>query len=213
MRFRTSILHKNQDAAVEADRAAGFTIIRSKIAPVVFAFKTLGDNGRVWLKAYRGKGVRTAANYTFGNMGRAEAYAEEFARTEAAGIARRKAREAEKKAKRSSLKASDFWAVGDVVYTSWGYDQTNVEYYQIVEVKDRSVMIRQVAVNSSDQPGSPYGGQIQPRRNEFVGAAYLSPINEHGGFTAGPTWGKDKPAHRHPAYKWNGKAKYTSSYH
>ena len=32
----------------------------------------------------------------------------------------------------------------DVFYTSWGYDQTNVEFYQVTEVKGLFVWIRQI---------------------------------------------------------------------
>ena len=34
---------------------------------------------------------------------------------------------------------------GDIVYTSWGYDQTNIDFYQVVEVVGRAtVVIRQL---------------------------------------------------------------------
>jgi hypothetical protein len=33
------------------------------------------------------------------------------------------------------------WKVGDLAYTSWGYEQTNVELYQVIEVKSRTKMV------------------------------------------------------------------------
>lgn len=211
--MKSRFLHEDQAAAIEAARKGGWRIVRSKVAPTVtFAFK-LWPDGKVWLQAWRGSAVRNAANYSFRNMARAEAYAAEFAANEAKAMARKKADQEDKAEKRKNLRAADFWQVGDVVYTSWGYDQTNVEYYQILEVKARSVKIQQIAMNSSDQPGGPMGGYAQPRRYEFVGNPYLSPIDEHGGFTAGPTWKEKTPSFRHRAYKWDGKARYTSSYH
>jgi hypothetical protein len=205
-------LYETLDQALAADRKAGFRIVRSKLVPnLIFAF---ADRGVYSLKAYVGdKATKPRFYYSFRTPERREAYAKEFAESEAANQAYKAKHAEEKKQKRANLKASDFWQVGDVVYTSWGYDQTNVEYYQILEVKARSVKIQQIKVNSSDQPGSPTGGLVQPRRGEFVGNPYLSPIDENGGFTAGPTWKKSKPSFRHRAYKWNGKAKYTSSYH
>lgn len=33
--------------------------------------------------------------------------------------------------------------VGDIFYTSWGYDQTNVEFYKVVRVSKSSVWVQQ----------------------------------------------------------------------
>ena len=35
--------------------------------------------------------------------------------------------------------------VGDVLYTSWGYDETHVDFYQVVEVKDKSVVVCKIS--------------------------------------------------------------------
>ena len=34
--------------------------------------------------------------------------------------------------------------VGDVIYNSWGYEQTNVDFYQVVRRTDKSVTLRQL---------------------------------------------------------------------
>jgi len=34
--------------------------------------------------------------------------------------------------------------VGDILYTSWGYDQTNVDFFQVLEVKDCFCHIKQI---------------------------------------------------------------------
>lgn len=34
--------------------------------------------------------------------------------------------------------------VGDVLYTSWGYDQTNVEFYEIINVRGHAVDLREL---------------------------------------------------------------------
>ena len=46
---------------------------------------------------------------------------------------------AERKAYKHTLK------VGDILYASWGYDQTNIDFYEVTEVvSDKSVRIRQL---------------------------------------------------------------------
>ena len=34
--------------------------------------------------------------------------------------------------------------VGDILYSSWGYDQTNIEFFKVVKVSEFSVWIQQV---------------------------------------------------------------------
>lgn len=38
--------------------------------------------------------------------------------------------------------------VGQIYYTSWGYDQTNVDFYEIVEVKGKQVKIQEIGAKS-----------------------------------------------------------------
>jgi hypothetical protein len=58
--------------------------------------------------------------------------------------------------------------VGDVVRTCWGYDQTNVEYFQVTALIGATMVeLREIA-----QEGEETGfmcGQCVPMRNEFIG--------------------------------------------
>ena len=45
--------------------------------------------------------------------------------------------------------------VGDIFYTSWGYDQTNVEFYKVVRATKSSVWIQQTGQTRED---AAYGG-------------------------------------------------------
>lgn len=192
-------------------RKNGWTIIKSKLAAATFSMKE--TNGRIWVKAFRGPtSCKPSFFYTFKNMQVAEENALAFVKQCQEREAYQAREAAEKKANRAALKASNHWTVGDTVYTSWGYDQTNVDFFQIVALKPRSVVVRQVSVNCSDN-GGPSGGLIAPRRFEFVGPEIFCPLDVNGSFSAGPCWNKERPAFRHPCYKWNGKAKYTSSNH
>jgi hypothetical protein len=39
--------------------------------------------------------------------------------------------------------------VGDILYSSWGYDQTNIEFFKVVKVSEFSVWIQQVRAKIS----------------------------------------------------------------
>ena len=44
----------------------------------------------------------------------------------------------------SNLSAADHFKVGDIVVNSWGCEQTNVEFYQVIAVKNKTITVREV---------------------------------------------------------------------
>lgn len=88
--------------------------------------------------------------------------------------------------------------MGDILYSSWGYDQTNIDFYQVTKVMAKSVMIAQI---KSDMPKGEEGfmtGKVIPVKDAFVGAPMLKKITKSGGCKiasyawAGPWDGKPK---------------------
>ena len=60
--------------------------------------------------------------------------------------------------------------VGDIYYSSWGYDQTNVDFYQVVALKGKhTAVIRQIA--NDYLGGCDMQGMVRPRRDVFEGEA------------------------------------------
>jgi hypothetical protein len=69
--------------------------------------------------------------------------------------------------------------VGDIFYCSWGYDQTNIDFYQVTQVKGKNVVIREIGKVSP-------GGDVTSERvvadpNEFVGPPMLKRLQQAGG--------------------------------
>lgn len=159
-------------------------------------------NGKTYQKIWASLSGRQLSFYSFTSEVEAEKY---LATVVHQTNRQQEAKQARKKAAaeaRAALKASDHYAVGDVVYASWGYDQTNIDWYQVVEVGAKSVKIRPVAAASSDA-GGPTGGHTQPIRGRFTGEAQIRILSPDGSI-------RD----RHSGlYKWDGRPKYTSSYH
>lgn len=59
--------------------------------------------------------------------------------------------------------------VGSILYTNWGYDQTNVEFFQIMSIKGNTVFIREVEQDSIGQTGY-MSCTVIPRPNVFCGS-------------------------------------------
>ncbi len=61
-------------------------------------------------------------------------------------------------------------AVGDIAYSSWGYDQTNIDYYQVVKVSAASVWLRPVAAQRTETGWAT--GTTEPLPGQFTGPAF-----------------------------------------
>lgn len=58
------------------------------------------------------------------------------------------------------------YRVGDVLYTSWGYDQTNVEFFEVTGIKGRMVTLREIGEKQIDT--GPMQGRVVPLVGEYV---------------------------------------------
>lgn len=63
---------------------------------------------------------------------------------------------------------------GDIFYTSWGYEQTNTEFYQVTRASEASVWLREIA---RDKTTTGFMcGEVLPRPGEFVGEEFRRKI-------------------------------------
>jgi len=119
---------------------------------VVFARAEHGAGGRVSVAAFVGKGAKSRHYYGFPSAARADAWVESFA-AECARVAASKAADAQVK----KIRAAAFvmpYSVGDVLQGSWGYDQTNQEFYEVVAIYGKRAIgiraLRQALVEGSE---------------------------------------------------------------
>lgn len=57
--------------------------------------------------------------------------------------------------------------VGDIFSSSWGYDQTNVDFYQVVKVLNKSVEVQRISGN--EVPTGMMQGETTPCVGAFCG--------------------------------------------
>lgn len=95
-------------------------------------------------RLFIGKAAKPAWSYRFANAAdRERKITESFA-----GLTARAEYKAKVRAERKAFTHS--YKVGDIFKCSWGYDQTNVNYYQVIETKGKSVTVREIAQKSID---------------------------------------------------------------
>lgn len=100
------------------------------------------ENGpRFSAKGFSGKKAKSDFYFTFKTLEQMQAHVRNYFETAEKVIAAK----AERKATRVSVNAADFYKVGDIVSASWGYDQTNVDFFKVTAVLGKSVRIVEVA--------------------------------------------------------------------
>ncbi len=70
------------------------------------------------------------------------------------------------------------YKVDDVLVSSWGYEQTNIDFYQVVGVGEKSIKIRKIGKKQVSSRGQQDG--VVPVRNNFIGPVFTSIPNPHG---------------------------------
>jgi len=144
-------------------------VIRPKgVDAVVYLYER---EGRFVAKAFKGKAINPAFFYGFPSAEHRAAYVAEQCRL---WIERAK-RDAEYVAERDARSAQEYAAlkVGDVLYSSWGYEQTNVEFYQVLAKRGKGSVIVQQIGEICDYNGHDMSGRKMPKIGVFVGEPML----------------------------------------
>jgi len=120
------------------------------------------------IAAFCGKRTKPDINEYTPNPQAAERRIEDYFR----GVAAHARYRAERRAAHRQVDMAPY-AVGAILHASGGYDMTWNEYFQIVAVKGRSVVLRPVASEVVEGYGG-YSGQERPVRDAFVGDGELT---------------------------------------
>jgi hypothetical protein len=68
--------------------------------------------------------------------------------------------------------------VGDLYYDSWGYEQTNIDFYQVVELRGKTkVVLRRIHSEVVHYSDNSYSGRKKPLRDQFS-TQYPDPVEK-----------------------------------
>lgn len=140
---------------------SGSNKIQSKLSSAVVYIR-----GDLYALGFVGKAEKPAFNYRFESAIARAKYVGEWMQMQDKRAAEKLEAKAVKKAQGRVL------AVGDVLCASWGYDQTNIDFYQVVElVGAKSVKVRAIAGDRIENQGD--RGQVVPVADQFIGEAFV----------------------------------------
>lgn len=119
---------------------------------------------------YLGKRTKPEAHLIFPSLEARDAYLARFVE-KAERFAREKAeRKAAEKAARAAF--THGYALGDILVSSWGYEQTNLEFFEVVGVPSgKSVLLRPVASRRVRSTGWA-SADVAPAPGQFTGEAF-----------------------------------------
>lgn len=107
-----------------------------------------------------------------------------------------------------SVKAEDFYKVGDIIVNTWGWEQTNVSFYQVVKVGNKTIDIEQIyaATVSGSEEQHGMADRVVAQKDAFKpdGDKYTLRVKA-GGWLSNP----ESYYHMH---KWDGRPEYRSWY-
>ena len=124
------------------------------------AYEYESRQGKLAAVGYRGTSSKPDFHWTFRTQDERRKYINEWRERVAAHIDRMNERKLERKTFVNPFK------VGDILDSTWGYDQTNVDFYQVIAVTAKTVTIQQIRKDSEDTGW--LQGTCTPRLNDFV---------------------------------------------
>lgn len=116
---------------------------------------------------------------------------------DATAAARRKVVEAKAKAQQAKRDFQHGFTVGDILYASWGYDQTNVDFYQVTEVRGKEILVREISLVVVGGGGPSEKVMAEP--DDFVGP----PLRKRPQGTGNHTYVKINESKT--AFEWDGR--------
>lgn len=115
------------------------------------------------------------------------------------------AREAYKVLKRQEAKKGRGLEVGDFLVSTWGYEQTNVDFYKVTKLVGKTMVeLQRVGAEVDRREGNGMSGYKVPTTNPYRGADPIRKVAANG---------KVKITSYASAYVWDGKPVFFSEWH
>lgn len=134
--------------------------------------------GRFHALGFAGSSCKPAFNYCFKDVEARGDYVSEWMVAQDSKHARKLAEKAARKANPHTL------TVGAILYSSWGYEQTNIDFYQVVAVRGAAVDLRKITKDRKHHaddygtcvanPGDFCGEVIKGKRPDHYNSVRLS---------------------------------------
>jgi len=146
-------------------------------------FTSCPSRGKYFAMGFIGKGKKHNFYYSFSSEEKMYNYIDSFCNQCAADLESKKARkEAAKK-----LNTEVTCEVGQIFKYSWGYDQTNVDFYQVTEVRGKKVTLREIGYKTVRGSEGFMCDHVTPVKDNFITTHTITKIL-HAGYKGVPSF-------------------------
>jgi len=185
---------REYDTKKQAERSADFKVETYK----KYEFQTwTNEKGKPVLRVYKGESGKAKSYYYYVTEASRQDAIDKFKTS----MDNEEKRKAERKKARQNLQNP--YQVGDILTSSWGYDQTNVDFYEVVGVTNKSVRIEKIGQRLIEDNG-PGGSSVVPDTSYRSGKIMLKRVASEDGWVSLTSYSG--------ASKWNGRPQYQTSF-
>lgn len=141
-------------------------------------YEAVTEDGRFLVMAFANQAKKPVFYYSFNDENKKNDFIVNWAVSQVKKVNLKLKRQAEKK--RLQENALQFVNVGDIFRSSWGYEQTNIDYYQVTAIKGKStVTLQEIKAKIVEETCHDTGKKL-PVKNGFIGEAFDKRITLHG---------------------------------
>lgn len=119
--------------------------------------------GRPTAIGYRGRQNRSAFYHSFRSIEQRDRCVEQFLDGVTAEVEARAARQAAVREFRHSLKP------GDILLYSWGWEQTNVDFFEVTRTTEKAVWVRKIGCEPVSGSEGGMSDRVRPAAGKFIG--------------------------------------------
>ena len=170
----------------------------------------IGGKGQPCAMVFHGRAQKPDWHHVFRSEEQRERYIADWQKN----VGAHREAMAERKERRSSFEHG--FQVGDILNGSWGYEQTNVDFWQVVEVHGREIVIRHIAGELVNGEEGFMQGRLMPLRGRFLeqsGDSWATLRKRpQAGYNGDGSKGQVKITSYLYAHEWDGAPKFCSWY-
>lgn len=162
-----------------------YDVIFTDILLGITVFGKSTESGKTYMMGFSGRRTKPDFNYSFRTPGQANIFLDAWHKKLITTAEFKETRKSETAMKKTQQQTA--LAVGDILVASWGYEQTNVDYYQVTRLVGRYfVEIRELCQLSEET--TRLQGDCVPLKDKFKGEPKVKRVNETGSVKV-ESWG------------------------
>jgi len=180
---------------------SGYTLFTENKELGIEVYSFQNEKG-IYAIGYRGKSLKSSFHYRYVSIERMTEAVKDWM----ASIEKREQDKIDAKAKDKADADTFFNAikVGDIFVCSWGYDQTNVDFYQVIEKKEKSLVFQKIGYASHKDTGF-MQGEVTAEKDKFIGKPFIKMKSAiHYNYISMTSYSSMS--------KWDGSPEYRSTY-